>query len=40
MSLDERFEALAMHLEALSRMHEDLEKKHEQKKGTRISAVK
>jgi vacuolar-type H+-ATPase subunit D/Vma8 len=30
MTIDERLQALAMHLEVLSGMHEDLNKKHEQ----------
>ena len=30
MSIDERLQAIAMHLELLSHMHEDLERKHEE----------
>lgn len=29
MTIDERIEAIGMHLELLSHMHQDLEKKHE-----------
>ena len=29
MTIDERIEAIAMHLEVLNHMHEELEKKHE-----------
>ena len=34
MTLDERLEALTTHLEILSGMHQDLEKKHESLAGT------